>query len=83
VAGRPGSGGGRVRRAAARAGGVGVSSDRTLARLLDSISADITHRPTRLAAAGSTLIARIDALVGGIEFDLDALLAGSQRAVRG
>lgn len=51
------------------------SEDPVLGQFLDFLALDMSNHPERLQAVDADLVARIHALTGGIEVDLDAPLS--------
>jgi antitoxin PrlF len=51
------------------------SDDPVLGQFLDFLARDMASHPERLQAVDAGLVERLQSLVGGIEFDLDAALS--------
>lgn len=55
--------------------GAAEGDDPVLGQFLGFLARDMAGHPERLQAVDSALVQRIDALVGGVEVDLDAALS--------
>lgn len=55
--------------------GASDGDDPVLAKFLSFLAADITRHPERLQAVDTGLFKRLQALVGGVDVDLDAALS--------
>jgi antitoxin PrlF len=55
--------------------GTADEDDPVLGQFLGFLAQDIANHPERLQVVGAGLVQRLQSLVGGIEFDLDAALS--------